>query len=299
MATFNLSGRDRHDKVFGLHLMDPLAGGFGAFADHDGQNAAGPINAPCPSIADVEVNEQKNPLFYHYRRLAPGHRRCRPSTRGGSRRGGRSHGLRPAGRSTRHDPRSRSAELGRHRRGTARWAHPPTLHRSRRSNEESRAEARFFPDHSRRPVRGHLARRRRPRRSARPRPPPRYSPTSATESSGPSPRSKPTVWCSTSRVRSMRPPPRWRDAVSVRRDSASILRPERSAPPVTDDPVAGDIKLSDRLVARAVRQGSGRCALSTVRCSPVVPPAGARVHTGSRRHCLRRRGGTSCMPIWR
>ncbi|MGW5147200.1 hydantoinase B/oxoprolinase family protein [Rhodococcus koreensis] len=71
MATFNLSGRDRHDKVFGLHLMDPLAGGFGAFADHDGQNAAGPINAPCPSIADVEINEQKNPLFYHYRRLAP------------------------------------------------------------------------------------------------------------------------------------------------------------------------------------------------------------------------------------
>lgn len=71
MATFNLSGRDRHGRVFGLHLMDPLAGGFGAFADHDGQNAAGPINAPCPSIADVEVNEQKNPLFYSYRRLAP------------------------------------------------------------------------------------------------------------------------------------------------------------------------------------------------------------------------------------
>ncbi len=70
MATFNLSGHDRHGKAFGLHLMDPLAGGFGAFADHDGQNAAGPINAPCPSIADVEVNEQKNPLFYHYRRLA-------------------------------------------------------------------------------------------------------------------------------------------------------------------------------------------------------------------------------------
>lgn len=70
MATFNLSGRDRHGQVFGLHLMDPLAGGFGAFFDHDGQSAAGPINSPCPSIADVEVNEQKNPLFYHYRRLA-------------------------------------------------------------------------------------------------------------------------------------------------------------------------------------------------------------------------------------
>ncbi|MFB6962856.1 hydantoinase B/oxoprolinase family protein [Streptomyces sp. NPDC056309] len=72
MATFNLSGRDRPGKVFGLHLTDPLAGGFGVFADHDGQNAAGPINAPCPSIADVEVNEQKAPLFYRYRRLAPG-----------------------------------------------------------------------------------------------------------------------------------------------------------------------------------------------------------------------------------
>ena len=71
MATFNLSGRDRHGQVFGLHLMDPMAGGFGAFCDHDGQNAAGPINSPCPSIPDVEVNEQKNPLFYHYRRLAP------------------------------------------------------------------------------------------------------------------------------------------------------------------------------------------------------------------------------------
>jgi N-methylhydantoinase B len=71
MATFNLSARDRHGKVSGLHLMDPLAGGFGAFGAQDGPNAAGPINSPCPSIADVEVNEQKTPLFYHYRRLAP------------------------------------------------------------------------------------------------------------------------------------------------------------------------------------------------------------------------------------
>src|SRR5882757_6160805 len=70
MATFNLSGRNQYDELFGLHLMDPLAGGFGAFADHDGQSAAGPINTPSPSIADVEVNEQKTPLVYLYRRLA-------------------------------------------------------------------------------------------------------------------------------------------------------------------------------------------------------------------------------------
>jgi hypothetical protein len=31
MATFNLSGTDRHGKLFGLYLTDPLAGGFGAF----------------------------------------------------------------------------------------------------------------------------------------------------------------------------------------------------------------------------------------------------------------------------
>lgn len=71
MATFNMSGRNQYGEKFGLHLMDPLAGGFGAFGDHDGQNAAGPINAPCPSIADVERNELKSPLFYLYRRLAP------------------------------------------------------------------------------------------------------------------------------------------------------------------------------------------------------------------------------------
>ncbi|WP_411733432.1 hydantoinase B/oxoprolinase family protein [Paeniglutamicibacter sp.] len=70
MATFNLSGINQYGEKFGLHLMDPLAGGFGAFNAHDGQDAAGPINAPCPSIADVEVNEQKTPLVYQYRRLA-------------------------------------------------------------------------------------------------------------------------------------------------------------------------------------------------------------------------------------
>ncbi|TRW45795.1 hydantoinase B/oxoprolinase family protein [Georgenia yuyongxinii] len=70
MATFNMSGENQFGERFGLHLMDPLAGGFGAYASHDGQDAAGPINTPCPSIADVEVNEQGTPLFYLYRRLA-------------------------------------------------------------------------------------------------------------------------------------------------------------------------------------------------------------------------------------
>jgi len=71
MATFNLGGINQFDEPFGLHLMDPLAGGYAAFATRDGIDAGGPINAPMPSIADVERNEQVVPLFYLYRRLAP------------------------------------------------------------------------------------------------------------------------------------------------------------------------------------------------------------------------------------
>jgi N-methylhydantoinase B len=70
MATFNLGGRNQFGEVFGLHLMDPLAGGSGAFASKDGVCAGGPNNAPVPSIADVERNEQVAPLFYLYRRMA-------------------------------------------------------------------------------------------------------------------------------------------------------------------------------------------------------------------------------------
>lgn len=69
MATFNLGGRNQYGDPFGLHLMDPLAGGSGAFSSKDGIDAGGPINAPMPSIADVERNEQVAPLFYHFRRL--------------------------------------------------------------------------------------------------------------------------------------------------------------------------------------------------------------------------------------
>lgn len=70
MATFNLGGRNQFGEVFGLHLMDPLAGGSGAYATKDGVCAGGPINAPMPSIADVERNEQVAPLFYLHRRMA-------------------------------------------------------------------------------------------------------------------------------------------------------------------------------------------------------------------------------------
>lgn len=71
MATFNLGGVNQYGEPFGLHLMDPLAGGSGAWASKDGIDAGGPITSPVPAIADVEKNEQASPLFYLHRRLAP------------------------------------------------------------------------------------------------------------------------------------------------------------------------------------------------------------------------------------
>ncbi|MDE2228628.1 MAG: hydantoinase B/oxoprolinase family protein [Alphaproteobacteria bacterium] len=70
MATFNLGGVNQYGEPFGLHLMDPIAGGGGAFASKDGSDAGGPITSPVSAIADVERNEQAAPLFYLYRRLA-------------------------------------------------------------------------------------------------------------------------------------------------------------------------------------------------------------------------------------
>jgi N-methylhydantoinase B len=70
MATFNLGGVNQFGEPFGLHLMDPLAGGSAAFATKDGVSAGGPITSPMSGIADVERNEQVVPLFYLHRRLA-------------------------------------------------------------------------------------------------------------------------------------------------------------------------------------------------------------------------------------
>jgi N-methylhydantoinase B len=72
MATFNLGGVNQFGERFGLHLLDPLAGGSGAFACQDGVDAGGPVAVPMPAVADVESNELVSPLFYLYRKLAPG-----------------------------------------------------------------------------------------------------------------------------------------------------------------------------------------------------------------------------------
>ncbi|MFW6090097.1 MAG: hydantoinase B/oxoprolinase family protein, partial [Gemmatimonadota bacterium] len=69
MATFNLGGVNQFGERFGMHFLDPLAGGSGAFAGRDGIDAGGPPAVPVPQIADVESNEQVAPLLYLHRRL--------------------------------------------------------------------------------------------------------------------------------------------------------------------------------------------------------------------------------------
>jgi N-methylhydantoinase B len=71
MATFNMGGVNQFGERFGLHLLDPLAGGSGAYADRDGIDAGGPPWVPMPGIADVEANEQVAPIRYLRRRLTP------------------------------------------------------------------------------------------------------------------------------------------------------------------------------------------------------------------------------------
>ena len=70
MATFNMGGINQFGEPFGLHLMDPISGGSGAYASKDGVSAGGPITSPVSMIADVERNEQVVPLFYFHRRLS-------------------------------------------------------------------------------------------------------------------------------------------------------------------------------------------------------------------------------------
>src|SRR5207237_857616 len=76
-------GVNQFGERFGLHLLDPLAGGSGAHADRDGIDAGGPPWVPKPGIADVEANEQGARIRSLRRRLTPA------SGGPGARRGGR------------------------------------------------------------------------------------------------------------------------------------------------------------------------------------------------------------------
>ncbi len=71
MPIFTLAGLDRDGGPFGTLFLDSMAGGGGAYDDHDGLTASGDYCIPRPSIANVETLEAGGPLLYLYRRVVP------------------------------------------------------------------------------------------------------------------------------------------------------------------------------------------------------------------------------------
>jgi N-methylhydantoinase B len=71
MAVLTMAGRDRDGGPFGTFLMDSLAGGGGAFIDHDGLDGSGDYCIPRPGIGNVESAEAGGPFLYLFRSFIP------------------------------------------------------------------------------------------------------------------------------------------------------------------------------------------------------------------------------------
>lgn len=87
MMCFTIHGRDRDGGPYGNFLLDSMAGGGGAYIDHDGLDASGDFDVPRPTIANVEAIEAAGPLLYLYRSFV------RDTAGPGRRRGGGSLGI--------------------------------------------------------------------------------------------------------------------------------------------------------------------------------------------------------------
>lgn len=71
MAVLTMAGRDRDGGPFGTFLLDSLAGGGGAFVDHDGLDGSGDYCIPRPGISNVESAEAGGPFLYLFRSFLP------------------------------------------------------------------------------------------------------------------------------------------------------------------------------------------------------------------------------------
>lgn len=87
MSVMVLSGMDRDGLPYGNFLMDSMAGGGGAYFDHDGLTASGDFCVPRPNITNVEAHEANGPIMFLYRGILP------DSSGAGRQRGGSTVGL--------------------------------------------------------------------------------------------------------------------------------------------------------------------------------------------------------------
>jgi N-methylhydantoinase B len=71
MMVLTLAGQNRDGGPYGTFLLDSMAGGGGAFVDHDGLDGSGDYCVPRPCIANVEVNEAAGPILYLFRGFIP------------------------------------------------------------------------------------------------------------------------------------------------------------------------------------------------------------------------------------
>ena len=71
MSTVNLGGTDQYGQRYGIHLMDPMLNGFGAYEGSDGFDMGGSYSTTIPNVANVESNEFLSPMLYLHRRIEP------------------------------------------------------------------------------------------------------------------------------------------------------------------------------------------------------------------------------------
>ena len=71
MSTVNMGGTDQYGQRYGIHLLDPMLNGFGAYNGADGFDMGGSYSTPIPNIANVESNEFLSPMLYLHRRIEP------------------------------------------------------------------------------------------------------------------------------------------------------------------------------------------------------------------------------------
>src|SRR5580700_7134846 len=70
-SVLTMAGPDRDGGPFGMLLMDAMAGGGGAYIDHDGLDGSDNHSVPRPPIGNVESNEASGPFLYLFRSFIP------------------------------------------------------------------------------------------------------------------------------------------------------------------------------------------------------------------------------------
>ena len=87
MSVMVINGLNRDGQPYGNFLLDSMAGGGGAYDDHDGLTASGDFCVPRPTITNVETHEANGPILFLYRSIV------KDSGGAGCQRGGATVGL--------------------------------------------------------------------------------------------------------------------------------------------------------------------------------------------------------------